>query len=365
MQPAVPHIVLVAGYDYGALMYGTRQRSFRRLAERRLRLLRRRGYHGYATLFDVAGGAVLSNIGKEPGASLATIARYTAVSPRNYVAASYSKKVFAHYPRGVLSILDVYAWIDKIGRGAPGTLVELGFFCHGWVGGPSLVNSDDRKARGYESRLGGSEASASGAAARRAPHDKDGRRWKDFRPPTMSAEARVRFAAAFAPGGAIWNWSCASNASAADVLYQLTQAWRPGTRRLHFAFSPAQAERYFAVDRAFFPADVGCLSFTRSVAATAEFLRGRLRHTYSSAIAVAAGVPCYGALCGTYADYEIGAAIPLMVVPRAKPPYLDDFSRHIDFYTHEVGVELDPEGRGFGKYAPEAAAPRRQRGAPP
>ncbi len=356
MQPTTPHVVLVAGYDYGALMYGTRRRSFRRLAERRLRRLQQCGYRGYATLFDVASGTVLSNVGKGPRAALTTIARHTAVSPRNYVAAPYGKRVFARHPEGVLSVLDVYAWIDEIGRCAPGTLVELSFFCHGWVGGPSLVNSDDRKARGYESRLGGSEATTSGAAARRAPHDKDGRRWKDFRSPTMGAVARARFAAAFAPSGAIWNWSCASNASAADVLYQLTQVWRPGMRRLHFAFSPAQAERYFAVDSAFFPAKNACLSFTRSVAETAEFLRGRLRHTYSSAIASAAGVSCYGALCGTYADYEIGVAVPLMVVPHAKPPYLDDFSRHLAFYTDEVGVGLDPEGRGFGKYEPDAAA---------
>ena len=41
-----------------------------------------------------------------------------------------------------------------------------------------------------------------------------------------------------------------------------------------------------------------------------------------------------------------------MVIPRAKPPYADNFTNYIAFYTKHLGITLDPENRGYGAYRP-------------
>lgn len=79
---------------------------------------------------------------------------------------------------------------------------------------------------------------------------------------------------------------------------------------------------------------------------------GRLSETYCNSVAQGAQVPCFGALPGTYSDYEQGATDPVMVVPTKKPPYADSFAGSIRFYTKYVGVALDPEGRSYGRFDP-------------
>jgi len=67
---------------------------------------------------------------------------------------------------------------------------------------------------------------------------------------------------------------------------------------------------------------------------------------------VAAQVAAFGGLPGTYSDYEKGVELPVMVVPTRKPPYSDDFTRSIRFYSTYLGIPLDPEGRNYGRFDP-------------
>ena len=83
-----------------------------------------------------------------------------------------------------------------------------------------------------------------------------------------------------------------------------------------------------------------------------NFFFARLGDTYCNLVAQAAQVPCFGALPGTYSDYERGPELAVMLVPTKVPPYADDFTRSIRFYTTYVGVSLDPEGRNYGRFEP-------------
>lgn len=56
-----------------------------------------------------------------------------------------------------------------------------------------------------------------------------------------------------------------------------------------------------------------------------------LNGTYSASIADKAGVKTFGALPGTYGDYEKSGE-KLMLIPRASPPYDDNFTGSINFY---------------------------------
>ena len=45
-----------------------------------------------------------------------------------------------------MSITDILARVEEMSRTEPGSLGELSFLSHGWVGGPILVNSDEGAA---------------------------------------------------------------------------------------------------------------------------------------------------------------------------------------------------------------------------
>ena len=247
-----------------------------------------------------------------------------------------------------MSITDVYAWVRVIGKEEPGTLQELSFLTHGWIGGPILVNSDD----------------GSGTNAR-DPNDKDGRAEKDFEATNMDAAALKEFRDAFASDGFVWTWGCVFAASPHQVLARLVKNSKyrkaklgpiADTEKFKFEFEQEHADKFFFIDPNFFPqADASGkfqLTFERTFAEVKDFLRGRLSETYCQAAAIGSQVPCFGGLPGTYADYEKGVSMPVMVVPTRVPPYSDNFTGYIDFYTKYLGVSLDAEGRHYARYDP-------------
>ena len=65
----------------------------------------------------------------------------------------------------------------------------------------------------------------------------------------------------------------------------------------------------------------------------AAFILNALENTFSQQAAVLLGITVIGALPGTYSDYEKGGN-KLMLVPRRKPPYDDNFSSIISFYKN-------------------------------
>jgi hypothetical protein len=364
--PGVPRgkwVVLVAGFDYerGGV-------DFEKIALQRMRLLIRRNVAAqqkaetpFATvidtaprfvLFDFASGIVRKSVATQPKGdrSWTEIARFQPVTAANYSARADGRRVFDTDQTGRMSITDVYAHVQEIGRTEPGSVSELSFLGHGWIGGPILVNSDDGLGSDTDTR---------------DPNDKDARTHKDFLAPTMDAAALASFRAAFDPSGFVWVWGCSFANSPRQVLYRVlsTAKYRDAAGRdiadsesFRLTFPRDHAETFFGVDSEFFPSrgpnGEFPVTFDRTLEQIKNFFFGRLSETYCNSVAQGAQVPCFGALPGTYSDYEQGATDPVMVVPVKKPPYADNFGGSIRFYTKYVGVALDPEGRSYGRFDP-------------
>lgn len=361
--PGVPRgrwVVLVAGFDYER-----KGVDFEKIALSRMRLLIRRNVAGhkkaktpFATvidtaprfvLFDFRSGVVRTSVASQPNGDRAwrEIARFQPVSAANYSAGGHA---FDTDQAGRMSITDVYEHVRQLGRTEPGSVAELSFLSHGWVGGPILVNSFDGAGAGVDAR---------------DPNDKDARTDKDFIDPTMDAAALAEFRAAFAADAFVWVWGCSFANSPRQVLHRVLSSTKyrstaagklVDTDTFRLSFPREHAELFFHVDPNFFPARRADgefpLTFDRTLAQVKDFFFARLSDTYCNAVAQAAQVPCFGALPGTYSDYERGVRDPVMVVPTAKPPYADDFTRSIRFYTTYVGSTLDPEGRSYGRFEP-------------
>lgn len=93
-------------------------------------------------------------------------------------------------------ILDIYDHVKALGRTAPGSLVELHFFTHGWTGGPVLRNT-------YEVTVGPTQNA-------RDPDDVDPR-LKDFRIASVVGGANGQlFRRAFARTALVKLWGCNS-----------------------------------------------------------------------------------------------------------------------------------------------------------
>jgi hypothetical protein len=356
-------VVLVAGFDYER-----KGVDFEKIALNRMTLLIRRNVAAQKkaktplvqvietaprfVVFDFKSGVVRRSVATKPKGTRTwtEIARFQPVTAANYSARADGRRVFDTEQTGRMSIRDVYKHVQEIGRTEPGSLVELSFLSHGWIGGPILVNSDDG--------LGD-------ATNDRDPNDKDPRMDKDFVHPTMDAAALTEFRAAFDPGGFVWAWGCAFSNSPHKVMHRvLSSAKYRTTARgklvaadvFKFTFPREHAEKFFHVDTDFFPqrgADGEFpLTFERTFEQIKTFFFGRLNETYFNRVALAAQVPCFGALPGTYSDYEKGPELPVMIVPTKKPPYADNFTGPIRFYTTYLSVALDSEGRNYGRYEP-------------
>ena len=258
-------------------------------------------------LFDFKSGLVRRSVATLPNGTRTwtEIARFDPVSAANYAPRADGRKVFNKDQAGRMSITDVYAHVREIGRTEPGSLAELSILSHGWVGGPILVNSDDGLGTGTDDR---------------DPDDKDARTEKDFVAPTMDAAMLAEFQAAFASDGFVWVWGCSFANSPRQVLYRvLSTAKYRGTAlgqlvdtdTFTLTFPKEHAEKFFFVDPDFFPqADANGtfqLTFDRTLEQIKNFFFGRPSETYCQGIALAAQVSCFGALPGTYSDYERGA----------------------------------------------------------
>jgi hypothetical protein len=357
-------VMLVAGFDY--------ERSgvdFQSIAMHRLeRLLRK---HAAASktakltpaqmadtaprfiVVDVKSGTIRKRLMDSNGKWAWTdVASFDPVSSANYTPIPGSPRhVFDRNQAGRMSIMDIHAHVRELGRTEPGSLAELSFFSHGWVGGPLLVNSD--------------EGAAFKGQPDRDPDDKDPRMVKDFTGAQMDATGRAEFRAAFDTDGFMWAWGCAFANAPRQVLHQVLNSRKYRTNKLgelkdedtfHFDFSRAHAEQFFEKIPSFFPArnadGTFPLKFERTFAEIKAFFVSMVNNTYFHLLALVANVPCFAALPGTYADYEKGVSLPLMVVPTKVPPYSDNFLRSIQFYTTYFGLALDPEDRHYGRYDP-------------
>ena len=78
--------------------------------------------------------------------SISKVTPYKPVTKANYTKRVVDGETHWDFKDGqpdVMSIVNVYDAVAGIGDSDPGTLRELSFFAHGWMGGPILVNSYD------------------------------------------------------------------------------------------------------------------------------------------------------------------------------------------------------------------------------
>ncbi|NOT46927.1 MAG: hypothetical protein HOP17_04155 [Acidobacteria bacterium] len=292
------------------------------------------------TLFDIKEGKIKSFDVSGKKRVWADVSTFTPVTRANYTG-----RVFDKSPSGVMSITDVYDFIRNIGRNDPGTVQELNFFGHGWHGGPILVNSKDN----------------SGTAAR-DPNDKDGRSLKDFKAPNMNATALSELSLAFASDGFTWLWGCVFAAAPFQVLHRLlkNRLYKSGKLKnddlIKFEFTRSHADKFFAQVPSFFPTQrvdgTFPLSFHRSLTDIKALCQLMIDLGYCRKIATATNRKCYGALPGTYSDFEKTRDLPLMLIPRNTRTYSDNFAAFINFYKKHMGKSLDPEDRGYGEHVP-------------
>jgi hypothetical protein len=257
-----------------------------------------------------------------------------------------------------MSITDIYSCVQTIGAGADaGSVRELSFFCHGWMGGPILVNSFD--------------PTRDDSTQPRDPNDKDARTAKDFIPPTTSAPALANFTKAFSSSAFIWIWGCAF-ARAFNVILagifktSVYQKTAPGKLKdsdlfkLQFTEDLSKTDgtvQFNAIKDTILPGGTLKAGASRSykVDVTLQEIKTRFKlfldASYAAVIAMRTHVKTYGALLGTYADFEKKPpANPLMLIPRKSPPYADDFTRSVRFYKAYLSVAIDPENRGYGTF---------------
>ncbi len=343
-KPKQKHVVLVACHDHeshGHLLSVRCQNRINRLFGIKAKIATDPLWR--FTMFDVTRGVRTEyeiSKGKRTWVDKQTFSPVTA--------AIYTGKQFRHSPAGVISVMDVYSFVQDLGANADtaGTLVELSFFGHGWIGGPILVNSFDNQP----------------ADPARDPDDKDGRVDMDFEPPNMTAAQLANLRAAYAPDGYSWLWGCVFARSPHQVMYRF---WRSAAARnpkikdtdvVKLEFTQDDVDRFFRIDPTFFPqpdsSGKAALRFNRTLAEIKDFFNRRIGDSYCSTMAVATQRRCMGALPGTYSDYEVGVRNPLMLVPTRVPPYADNFSRSLQFYRQHLGRTLDPEGRNYGVYEP-------------
>ena len=292
------------------------------------------------TLFDVKEGKIKSFDVSSGKRVWADVKSFTPVTGANYTG-----RVFDKSPAGVMSITDVYSFIRDLGRNDPWTVQELNFFGHGWHGGPILVNSKDHSS-----------------TTARDPDDKDGRASKDFKSPNMNATELSDLSRAFDGDGFTWLWGCVFAAAPFQVLHRLfkNRLYLTGKLKddelIKLDFSKAQSDQFFAQVPSFFPARKSDgtfpLSFYRSFKEIKDLCQLMIDLGYCKRIATATNRKCYGALPGTYSDFEKNVALPLMLVPTKHPPYDDNFWQYLNFYKKHMGVALDPEGRGYGEHTP-------------
>jgi hypothetical protein len=366
-MPNDKHLILVAGYDY--LGFGAT--DFRKpCLNRSLRLIKQDPSLKY-TLFDIRSGIVTLNKPDSNGKRVEKILKtFDKVTTANYSIKNIdggTHIAFNKKQSGVMSVVDVYKYIQEIGKDNPGSVNELSFFSHGYPTGPVLVNS-------YEFE---NEPSKRASTEERDPNDKDCR-FKDFEPKNMKPNDLKSLRNAFGKNAIIWSWGCNFGKFVHLILDQLmaspmmkrTNGDKLGTipesYQFSFTFDKRVAELYFESDTKFFPQkdrdgnykeDVkykgNNIIFSREYNVIKPFFRNVLKDTFFALISRKLNIRCYAPFLGTYAtfqEHDTSVKLPLMIVPRKVPPYGDNFSKKIKFYTKALNLMEDPEGLGYGIY---------------
>ncbi len=355
---------MVAGFDYEAKGF-----DFTIYAQNRIELTIKK-FHGESlrfTLFDIGGAKITKTeidgkTGKRTVAPVDVGKIFTAVTAANYsVFVKGVENDFDRNTAGVMSVMDVYAFIESIGKGKDsGSVAELHFFAHSWPRGPILVNYTKLLENGTP------DAQYNVNGTPRDPDDKDAR-FKDFN--IMGSDELASLKKAFVAGAVIWvwgcNWSTALNLIFAVLFKNPKMVKMPLTRltpenSFDLVFNedltvPNGTKIFERVMKAIPGGKVsGKKSRTYKVTIfiyeLINLLQLELKFDYLTNASKILGTIGYGALPGTFADLEKNVPFPLLLVPRNYNVYKNDFSKTISFYQILLGFTLDPENRGYAKF---------------
>jgi hypothetical protein len=352
------HTILVAGVDYGHLPKGV---NFRIFCDSRVkRILARNTKKEDLTfqIFDFRRGEVATHEFTYPAGKRVekttklTPSPFKSISRANYDVSSGGEPRFKDGQRDTMSVLDIYRAVQKVGIDAPGTLAELSIFSHGWWAGPILVNSHDDGHINVITPPSTVPAPFPLPPGARDPDDMDPRP-TDFTPPTMDAAALSNFQNAFSKDGYIWIWGCAFPRLVHEILHKIEGHPTYKERGLGddtvFKIKNLNSAQAVYLENGVWRALGGRFPDKRNIEIKFKFLKyffcQMTEASYSHHLAKNSKVRVYGAVQGTYADYDSGS-LPLMHV------YTQGFARHFTFYKNYLGFNFDPEGRKYGEYKP-------------
>ena len=275
-----------------------------------------------------------------------------------------------------LSVSNIYNYIEKLGKNAKGSLVELHFFSHAWNDGPILANTKDFSEW---------DEAASKWNFSDKYLDKDGR-LEDFDSGQTVVKSMPDFKAAFASDAFSMIWGCNAYGSPKQIVNQ-TRNFKhfkemvkdPDKKLLELRFNSddwgEDTEDFHeeVLDTA--PYSSGTRSEKKSLNDIKKILQSILDDTYMKKLAQGTGSDVLGALPGTYANldqkYQRKFGIMLMHVPLGEKfdDHIDekDFSKGfvdlrpiLKFYKDHLAVQFRPDGeydkktygRGYTVYKP-------------
>jgi hypothetical protein len=326
--------ILLAGFDYEF-----RQLSFRNICERRKTQIISSNKRSdlTITIYDFGAGEVETTgivyQGGKQTLSASKVNIYTPLSKQMFDKPRIGHKEW-HFKKGqtgMMTITDVYNDIATLGITQPGTLHELHFFSHGWIGGPILANSNDQFA--YSSL--------------RSADDVDPRVNKDFAPPQFTAAQQQAFKNAFSAAAFSWCWGCAFPDIVNRILFKLQNNRGYKESGMHdddyLTFTNLSDDEINDIELRVGGKVPDRKKVELALKAFKIYLATHFAGSYYYSLAEGTGKKVYAAAPGTYAEFDSDQKKGLLTVS-------SKFTKHLKFYENYMGLQQAPEGRRYIVY---------------
>lgn len=285
---------------------------------------------------------------KSESTSIPNPSKYKSVSRANY-----NGKDFKNGQSDIISIVDIYKEVQNIGLNHSGTLMELSFFSHAWMGGPILVNSYDDGNYTFQSPLSSTPTTIALPIGSRDPDDLDPRGNKDFAPPNMSAVDLTNLQNAFHSNGFTWIWGCSFPRDIHEILHKIERHPKYKSSGLgdsvEFQFRNMKTAHVTLIENFLSIVIPDKKNFKIKFGDLKKFICKVSIASYSQILANNTKKNVIGGVMGTYSEYDSGR-LPLMHVHKG-------FARHFTFYKNYIGFAFDKEGRKYGIYTPNKTCP--------
>jgi len=242
----------------------------------------------------------------------------------------------------VMSIVDVYRFVEDQSAKDPNTVYELSFFAHAWEEGPVFVDSNDDRL--YKNASGMVVVITDDS---RDPDDKDAR-LKDFEAVNRDV---VKFRTAFHPDGAVRNWGCLHTPRDVELLKRLVRHKdykRTGMKDSQTLTLDVDKELEELLKGRRLTIKKGKL--TATFGELRSYIHGELTSCYTAKAAEGAGVKAYGAAPGTGSDIGTTGAAPQYIAtsPSHNKQILEFHQEYLDVQFDAAWyAEFSPKTRPF------------------